>query len=89
MGYQKITNNLNLTRCDLLNNYHLLKVEYIMPQEHHLEMREKLEIHLYFLDFKSVNRPIIIIIFYICEIIPVEYVLIVFPLMINISMSYV
>ena len=52
-------------------------------------MREKLEIHLYFLDFKSLNKPIIIIICYICEIIPVEYVLIVFPLMINISMSYV
>ena len=60
-----------------------------MLQEHHLEMREKLEIHLYFLDFKSMNKPIIIIICYICEIVPVEYFLIVFPLMINISMSYV
>ena len=89
MGYQKITNNLNLTRCDLLNKHPLLKVEYIMLQEHHFEMKEKLEIHLYFLDFKSVNKPIVIIICYICEIIPVEYLLIVFPLMINISMSFV
>ena len=60
-----------------------------MLQEHHLEMREKLEIYSHFIDVKSVNNPIIIIICYICEIISVGYVLIVFPLMIILSMSYV
>ena len=78
-----------MIRCYFLNKYHLLKVDYIMLQEHHIEMREKLGIHIYFLGFKSMNKPIIIIICYIRKIISIEYVLIVFPLMINIRMSYV
>ena len=42
--YDTYNNGRGATKCDFLNKYHLLGIEYIMLQEHHLEMRKKLEI---------------------------------------------